>query len=103
MSPFSRDYLRAQEIFMGFVAETIRSKLEATFAPDELVILDESHLHAGHHGHTGRDETHFAVAMKASAFAGKSRVERQRMVYEVLADELAGQVHALRLSLNAPE
>jgi BolA protein len=88
---------------MGIVAETIRSKLEATFAPDELVILDESHLHAGHHGHTGRDETHFAVAMKATVFAGKSRVDRQRMVYEVLADELAGQVHALRLSLNAPQ
>ncbi len=88
---------------MGVVAETIRSKLEAAFAPAELIIIDESHQHAGHHGHTGRDETHFAVAMKAAAFAGKSRVERQRMVYGVLADELAGQVHALRLSLGEGE
>ncbi len=85
---------------MGIIAETIRTKLEAAFTPAELIVLDESHLHAGHHGHTGRDETHFAVAMKAEAFAGKSRVERQRMVYATLADELAGQVHALRLSLG---
>lgn len=88
---------------MGVIAETIRGKLESAFAPAELIIQDESHLHAGHHGHTGRDETHFAVAMKATAFTGKSRVERQRMVYAALADELAGQVHALRLALNEPE
>lgn len=88
---------------MGVIAETIRTKLETAFAPAELIILDESHLHAGHHGHDGRGESHFAVAMKAAAFAGKSRVERQRMVYAVLADELAGQVHALRLSLGEVE
>jgi BolA protein len=88
---------------MGTVAETIRSKLEAAFAPADLIIIDESHQHAGHHGHDGKGESHFAVAMKAAAFAGKSRVERQRMVYGVLAEELAGQVHALRLSLNPLE
>jgi BolA family transcriptional regulator, general stress-responsive regulator len=85
---------------MGAVADTIKQKLEAAFAPTALDIQDESHLHAGHHGHTGRDETHFAVTMSAEAFAGKGRVERQRMVYAVLADELAGQVHALRLALT---
>ncbi len=85
---------------MGIVAETIRAKLESAFTPDELIILDESHLHAGHHGHDGKGESHFAVAMKATAFTGKSRVERQRMVYAVLAEELAGQVHALKLSLG---
>ncbi len=90
-------------ILMGVIAETIRSKLEAAFVPAELIILDESHLHAGHHGHDGRGESHFAVAMKSAAFTGKSRVDRQRMVYAVVADELAGQVHALRLSLNTPD
>ena len=39
----------------------------------------------------------------AGAFAGKSRVERQRAVYQVLAEELAGPVHALALTANAPE
>ncbi len=85
---------------MGVVADTIKQKLEAAFAPTALDIQDESHLHAGHHGHSGRDETHFAVTMSAEAFAGKGRVERQRMVHAVLADELAGQVHALRLALS---
>jgi BolA protein len=85
---------------MGIVADTIRLKLEAAFAPTLLDIQDESHLHAAHHGHSGRDETHFAVEMQSAAFAGKGRVERQRMVYAVLADELAGAVHALRLSLS---
>jgi BolA protein len=88
---------------MGVIAETIQAKLEAAFAPSALHILDESHLHAGHHGHDGRGESHFAVSISAAAFAGKSRVERQRMVYAVLADELAGQVHALRLSANPAE
>jgi len=85
---------------MGIVAETIRVKLEAAFQPSVLHILDESQLHAGHHGHDGRGESHFAVSISSAAFVGKSRVERQRMVYEVLADELAGSVHALRLSAN---
>ena len=88
---------------MGIVAETIQSKLEAAFQPSALHILDESHLHAGHQGHDGRGESHFAVSISASAFVGKSRVERQRMVYGVLAEELAGQVHALRLSANESE
>ncbi len=88
---------------MGIVAETIQAKLEAAFKPSVLHILDESHLHAGHHGHDGNGESHFAVSISAAAFVGKSRVERQRMVYAVLAEELAGQVHALRLSATEGE
>jgi BolA protein len=90
----------AEIVGMGLIAETIKQKLEAAFAPSRLDIQDESHLHAGHHGHTGRDETHFSVEMESPAFAGKGRVERQRMVYAVLAEELAGQVHALRLAIR---
>ena len=88
---------------MGVVADTIKQKLEAAFTPTVLDIQDESHLHAGHHGHDGGGESHFAVSISAAAFAGKSRVDRQRMVYAVLADELAGQVHALRLSATEGE
>ncbi len=85
------------------VAASIRAKLTAGFAPNSLDILDESHLHKGHAGHDPRGETHFAVTMVSAAFAGKSRVERQRLVYAALAEELAGRVHALRMSLAAPE
>jgi BolA protein len=87
---------------VGIVADTIRAKLEAAFAPVRLDIVDESHLHAGHAGRDPRGESHFKVTMESAAFAGKSRVERQRMVHGVLADQLADRVHALSLSLAAP-
>ena len=80
------------------VAETIRKKLTDRFAPARLVILDESHRHAGHAGARPEGETHFAVTIVASAFAGLNRVARQRLVYETLADELATRVHALSLT-----
>jgi BolA protein len=84
---------------MGEVAETIRRKLEDTFSPASLEIVDESHLHAGHAGRDPRGESHFAVAFESAAFVGKSRIEQQRMVYAVLAEELSDRVHALRLTL----
>ena len=86
------------------IAERIRQKLDATFHPARLEIHDDSHLHAGHHAgaHAG-EETHFRVEIVASAFAGQNRVARQRRVYAILAEELAGGVHALQLSALTPE
>ena len=87
------------------VADSIRQKLTAAFAPQSLEGVDESHRHAGHAGATRDDgsqgETHFHVRLVSAAFAGVSRVERQRRVYAVLADELKGPVHALSLTLLA--
>jgi len=88
---------------MTTVAEAIRHKLERAFAPSRLDILDESHRHAGHAGARPEGETHFRVEIVAAAFSGKSRLERQRLVHGVLADELAGPVHALSLATLAPE
>jgi BolA protein len=85
------------------VAETIRGKLTDRFAPTRLVIVDESHRHAGHAGARPEGETHFAVTIVSSAFAGLNRVARQRLVYETLADELATRVHALSLTTLAAE
>ena len=85
------------------VAETIRDKLTGRFAPSRLVILDESHRHAGHAGARPEGETHFAVTIVAPAFKGLNRVARQRLVYETLADELATGVHALSLTTLAPD
>ena len=83
------------------VAETIRDKLTDRFAPTRLVIVDESHRHAGHVGARPEGETHFAVTIVAPAFTGLNRVARQRLVYETLADELATRVHALSLTTLA--
>lgn len=85
------------------VAETIKSKLEAAFSPVSLVIEDESHRHAGHAGSRAEGETHFRVAIVSPVFTGLGRVERQRRVYAVLAEELKARVHALSLSLSAPD
>ena len=85
------------------IADSIRTKLTVAFSPTHLDIVDESHLHAGHVGARPEGETHFRVEVVSDAFKGASRVERQRMIYRVLADELAGQVHALALAVRAPD
>lgn len=86
------------------IAERIRQKLEAALQPARLEIHNDSHLHAGHHAgaHAG-EETHFRLVIVAAGFAGENRVARQRRVYAILADELAGGVHALQLSALTPE
>ncbi len=90
--------------------ETIETKLNATFAPERLDVIDESHLHAGHHhgesGHhaafDGSGGTHFRVRIVAEAFRPMSRVARHRAVNEALAAELAATVHALAIEPSAP-
>ena len=80
------------------VEETIRKKLTEAFAPLELEVINESHMHAGHAGSPGTGSSHFNVRIVSAAFDGLSRVDRQRQIYDVLKDELAGPVHALALS-----
>lgn len=80
----------------------ITTKLQKAFAPESLDVADESHLHEGHAGHRPGGGTHFRVYIVSQAFDGKSRVERHRMINQVLADELAGTVHALALKVQTP-
>jgi len=85
------------------VADTIRNKLTEAFSPQKLEIIDESHLHAGHAGARDGGESHFRVTIVSEAFSGKSRLERQRMVYAEMADELAGPIHAFSVTARTPE
>jgi len=90
--------------------ETIETKLTAAFAPEQITVIDESHLHAGHHhgasehhaGFDGSSGTHFRVMIISSAFAGLSRIDRHRAVNKALAEELAAGVHALAIEAKAP-
>ena len=84
------------------VAETIHAKLTDRFAPTRLLVVDESHRHAGHAGARPEGETHFNVTIVSAAFAGVNRVARQRLVYDTLAAELAAGVHALSLTTLSP-
>jgi len=84
------------------VADLIRQKLTAALSPAELVVTDESAKHAGHAGSRAEGETHFDVRIVSESFGGLSRVERQRRVYAVLADELKTRVHALSVTTLTP-
>ena len=87
---------------MRNVAEAMRAKLTASLNPTLLVIEDDSHRHAGHAGARPGGESHFNVAIDSAAFVGLKPLERQRLVHRVLAEELAGPVHALSLKLGTP-
>ena len=84
------------------MSERIEGKLRAAFAPRALTVSDDSHKHHGHSGWREGGETHFSVALISAAFAGKSRIERHRMVNAALAEELRAGVHALAISAKAP-
>ncbi|MGE0154450.1 MAG: BolA family protein [Reyranellaceae bacterium] len=88
---------------MGVVADSIRRKLEQALQPQQLEIRDDSARHAGHAGAREGGESHFHVTAVSARFAGLNRLDRQRLVHAALAQELAGPVHALSLSLRTPE
>lgn len=87
---------------MGPVAKEISRRLTETFHPTSLTVTDDSAQHRGHAGHREGVETHFTVEISAEAFAGKSRVERQRMIYAALSDLMDNPIHALALKVDAP-
>jgi BolA protein len=84
-------------------ADIITKKLTEAFAPQSLEVLDESHQHEGHAGHRPGGQTHYRVYIVSNAFKGKSRIERHRMINQLLSTELAGSVHALAIHASAPE
>ena len=84
------------------VAETIRQKLTAAFAPEALSVTDESAHHAGHAGAQPGGETHFNVRIVSAQFTGLTRVERQRRIYAALEAEFRAGLHALSLKALTP-
>ena len=87
---------------MTGMAERITNRLEQALAPQTLRVIDESHQHQGHGGWREGGETHFRVEIVSVAFAGKSRLERHRLVNAALSQELAESVHALAIAARAP-
>jgi BolA family transcriptional regulator, general stress-responsive regulator len=85
------------------VEDQITEKLRQAFAPVSLEVINDSGRHRGHAGSPGTGESHFTIKVVSASFAGKSRLERHRMVNDVLAEELKGPVHALAISALTPE
>lgn len=86
----------------GPVAAEIEKRLRAALAPTRLAVINDSARHHGHAGDDGSGESHFTVEIEAQAFAGLSRLERQRAVNAALGDLLRERVHALAIRATAP-
>jgi len=84
------------------LTDQIAARLTDALTPTRLDVVNESHLHAGHMGDNGTGESHFRVEVESAAFAGLSRVARQRLVNGALADLLANRIHALAIRARAP-
>jgi BolA protein len=80
----------------------IEALLRAAFAPRELEVIDESHLHRGHAG-AADGAGHFRVRMTTERFRGVSRLARHRLVYDALRSEIGAEIHALALELLGPD
>ncbi len=88
--------------FTGPVAAEIEKRLREALAPSHLAVINDSDKHRGHAGHDGSGESHFTVEIEAPAFAGMSRLDRQRAVNRALGDLMRERVHALAIRASAP-
>jgi BolA protein len=86
----------------GPVATEMLRRLNSALQPASIELVDDSEQHRGHGGHNPAGESHFTLRIESPAFAGKSRVERQRMIYMALGDLMKDRVHALSIKATAP-
>lgn len=87
------------------IAARIRTKLTDALSPSRIELIDESAMHAGHAAMKGlaAGETHFRLTVVSPRFQGLNRVQRQRLVYQLLAAELADGLHALAITAQSPD
>ena len=86
----------------GPVATEMLRRLSSALSPSRVELADDSEQHRGHGGYNPAGESHFTLTIESPAFAGKSRVERQRMIHAALGDLLHERVHALSIRATAP-
>ena len=86
----------------GPVASEMLRRLNSLLSPTRVELIDDSEKHRGHGGYNPAGESHFTLEIESAAFAGKSRIERQRLVHKALGDLLDERVHALSIKASAP-
>ena len=89
-------------IATGPVATEMLRRLNSALSPTRINLIDDSEKHRGHGGYNPSGESHFSLEIESAAFAGKSRVERQRMIYKALGELMQERVHALSIRATAP-
>ncbi|RMB54665.1 BolA protein [Sphingomonas sp. PP-CE-3A-406] len=90
------------DLATGSMQDQITARLTTALSPTQLTVVNESELHAGHMGDDGTGETHFRVEVETPRFEGLTRVARQRLVNQALADLLSTHIHALAIKARAP-
>jgi BolA protein len=103
MMPHEESRSPDRPVVPTLIKDRMTAKLEAALAPERLEITDQSHLHAGHAGWREGGQTHFSIKVATTRFIGKGRLERHRMIYALLAEEIADGVHALAIEAEAPD
>jgi BolA protein len=86
----------------GPVATEMLQRLGSALSPARIDLHDDSEAHRGHGGYNPAGESHFSLAIESAAFKGKSRIERQRMIYSALGELMESRVHALSIRATAP-
>ena len=86
----------------GPVAAEMLRRLNSALSPARVDLIDDSEQHRGHGGYNPAGESHFTLLIESAAFVGKSRVERQRMIYAALGDLMDSRVHSLSIRTKAP-
>ena len=86
----------------GPVAAEMLRRLNSALSPTKIQLTDDSEQHRGHGGYNPAGESHFSLRIESPAFAGKNRVQRQRLVYAAIGELMHERVHALSIRANAP-
>jgi len=78
------------------------AELKKQLQPQSIQIIDDSHLHAGHAGHTSAGASHLTLHLVSDRFVGLSRVQRHRLVYDILSSWMKTDIHALVINAKTP-
>ncbi len=81
----------------------LKQKLTDGFQPSQLIIENQSHLHAHHASSPNNGSSHYFITIIADGFDGHSKIARQKLVYQLLKEEMAGPIHALSLRCLTPQ
>jgi BolA protein len=85
------------------ISALIKQVVEENLSPSHVELVNDSHKHVGHAGHDGSGESHFTLIVVSTAFEGCNRIQRHRMVYDLVNPLFSRGLHALSMRLYSPK